>query len=104
MLIVSSPAPHACVTVSLVHVAGVACTMLYMQQVPLVGLVAIQSCQWGSSSSVGKSICQKVLGSIPSWVPFFFFPGIFLLSQKAYHLLKSVQCDYLVFSSVSLVA
>ena len=31
------------------------------------------------------------------------FFGISLLSQKAYHLLKSLQSDYLVFSSVSLV-
>ena len=33
---------------------------------------------------------QKVLGSIPSWVSFFF--GISLLSQKACDLLKSLQC------------
>ena len=45
---------------------------------------------------------QKVLGSIPSWVPYFFF-RISLLFKKAYHLLKNLQCDYLVFSSVSLV-
>ena len=32
-----------------------------------------------------------------------FLGGISLLSQKAYHLVKSLQCDYLVFSSVSLV-
>ena len=38
-------------------------------------------------------------GFNPQLGPVFFS----LLSQKAYHLLKSLQCDYLVFSSVSLV-
>ena len=62
-------------------------------QVLLAGLVAIYSL--GSSSSVVQehlTSIQKVLGSFPSWVPFFFFGGggggggISLLPQKAFHL------------------
>ena len=52
---------------------------------------------------LGTGISTQNCDVIQLGLVFFFFPGISFLSQKAYHLLKSLQCDYLVFSSVSLV-
>ena len=68
-------------------------------QVLLAGLVAIYSL--GSSSSVVQehlTSIQKVLGSIPSWVPFFFGGGGgFLYSLRKLFISKSLRFTSVMF-------
>ena len=68
-----------------------------------IKLAYCSSVKLGSPVGSGKSILvvhciQKVLGSIPSCVPFFF--SGFLYSLRKFIISKSLQCVYLVFISL----